>query len=59
MSQSSGGRNGGDDRDLRSIRDRLRKLDSELDTAAGQRPSEAADPSGRGEAMGIALRIST
>jgi ATP synthase protein I len=59
MSQSSGGRDGGDDRDLRSIRDRLRKLDDRLDTAQGQQPGEAPDPSGRGEAMGLAFRIAT
>ena len=58
MSQSGGGR-GGDDRDLGAIQDRLKNLDRKLDTAQRRQPSEAPDPSGRGEAMGIAFRIAT
>ena len=56
MSQSSGG---GDDRELRSIRDRLQNLDQKLDSAEGRRPKEPEGPGARGEAMGMAFRIAT
>jgi ATP synthase protein I len=60
MGQSSGGGRGGDDeRDLGAIRDRLQHLDRKLDTAQGRQPKDGPDPSGRGEAMGIAFRIAT
>jgi ATP synthase protein I len=60
MSKSgSDGRDGGEDRDLRAIQDRLRNLDQKLDTAQGRRPPEPQDPSARGEAMGFAMRIAT
>jgi ATP synthase protein I len=59
MSQSSGGRGDGDDRDLRAIQDRLKTLDRKLDTAQGRQPSEPPEPGGRGEAMGLAFRIAT
>jgi ATP synthase protein I len=57
MSQSGSG--GGDDRDLRAIRDRLGKLDQKLDKAQDSRPVEKDAPEGRGEAMGLAFRIAT
>ncbi len=63
MSQSSGsGRDGGDDRDLRSIDDRLKSLERKLDTAqARDRAAQGGGdgPNARGEAMGIAFRIAT
>ncbi len=58
MSQSSGG-GPGDDRDLRSIKDRLSTLDKKLDSAQDRQPREVQDPGARGEAMGFALRIAT
>jgi ATP synthase protein I len=58
MSQSSGGGRG-DDRDLGSIKDRLRTLDKKLDSAQDRQPRETQDPGARGEAMGFALRIAT
>jgi ATP synthase protein I len=58
MSQSSGGGRG-DDRDLRSIKDRLSTLDKKLDSAQDRQPREVQDPGARGEAMGFALRIAT
>lgn len=59
MSQSSGGGRGDDERDLRSIKDRLSTLDRKLDTAQDRQPREAQDPSERGQAMGFAMRIAT
>jgi ATP synthase protein I len=56
MSQSSGG---GDDRELKSIQDRLRSLDQKIDSAQARRPVEPENPSARGEAMGFAFRIAT
>jgi ATP synthase protein I len=58
MSQSGSG--GGDDSDLRAIRDRLRDLDKKLDHAAEGRPVQKDAPdSARGQAMGMAFRIAT
>jgi ATP synthase protein I len=56
MSQSG---SGGDDRDLRAIRDRLNKLDQKIDDAQAGRPVERDAPEARGEAMGLAFRIAT
>ena len=56
MSQSG---SGGDDRDIKAIRDRLSKLDRKLDHAQEGRPVERDAPEGRGEAMGLAFRIAT
>jgi ATP synthase protein I len=53
------GKGGGDDRDLRSIKDRLQSLDNKLDHAQGRRPQDSPGPEGRGEAMGLAFRIAT
>lgn len=55
MTQSGTG--GGDDRDLRAIKDRLDHLDRKIDSAQGRQPSDAPPPEGRGEAMGLAFRI--
>jgi ATP synthase protein I len=59
MSASSGGGGGGDDRDFKAIKDRLQNLDKKLDTAQGRQPPEPQDPSARGEAMGLAMRVAT
>ena len=57
MTQSGTG--GGDDRDLRAIKDRLETLDKKIDSAQGRQPGEPPSPEGRGEAMGLAFRIAT